>query len=270
MAWRKSITFNLEGLNQEQYLKLAKKAIENLNWVITDIASYGIIARIKSFLDPWGEEFIIRVEDKTVNIYSKCVRTMVIFDLGKNKININRFLSEFEQQKSNYSLEEIDNMINIDNIKDDITEILDYAEEVYENQNFALGILSGLSAGSAALFVWFVFAGIITEGGYAWSFGIPFIVGFSIRYGGKGVTKSFKMAGGLLSLLFCVAGRFISICYLHIEGYEIMTPSLLFEMTTEGFFEIMEAYFLYSDILFYFFAFAMGYVLSQHQLKKII
>ena len=266
MACEKNTSFKLEELNQDQYLKLAKITIEKLKWEITDVASYGIIARTRLFLDPWGEEFIIKIENEVVTIESRTVKTMTLFDFGKNQKNINKFLSQFDQQKSKYSLKEIDDLKNID----DFSDMVNYVEEVYENQNLTLGILSGIAAGSAALFAWYVFAGLIMEGGYAWSFAIPFIIGFAIRNGGKGITIEFKMAGGILSLLFCIAGRFISICYLHIEGHEIMTFPLLFEMTTEGFFEIMSAYFLSSDILFYLFAFVMGYVISQIRIKKVV
>lgn len=183
-------------------------------------------------------------------INSQSVQATVIFDLGRNQRNINKFLSEFDQQKSKYNLSEIDNLNDIQDNLLDVSKTFKYAEEVYDNQNLLIGILSGLAAGLAALFIWYIFAGIIMKGGYGWSLGIPFIVGFAIRYGGKGITNEYKMAGGILSLLFCIAGRFISICYLHIEGQEIMILSFLFEMTTESFFEIMTAYFLSSDILF--------------------
>ena len=80
-----------------------------------DIRSYGIIARIKHFLDPWSEEFIILIKNEIVSINSQCVQAMVIFDLGRNQRNINRFLAEFDLQKSKYSLTEIDNLNDIQN-----------------------------------------------------------------------------------------------------------------------------------------------------------
>ena len=268
MAWKKNKTFNLEGLNQEQYLKLSKKAIQKLKWDITSISPNSIEARITHFLDPWGEMFTILIENNTVIVKSECATTGVLFDLGRNQKNIKTFTVEFDNIKSEYDLDALEKEPYKDRITYDQSKLLDFANDVYDKQNLALGIFGGLLAGIIGLFVWFIFAGVIEDGGYLWAMGIPFLVGYGVRILGKGMTINFKIVGGFLSLFFCIAGRFISLCYLHIEGHEIMTPSLLKEMTFDGFFDIMKAYFLSSDIIYYIYAFAMGFGVSKRTITR--
>ena len=268
MGWKKNLTLKLDGLNREQYLKLAKKVFEELKWDIDSISYNSISARITHFMDPWGEMFSILIQDKTVMIESKCVTAGILFDLGRNSKHIKRFRNEFEKIKSEYDLNALDKEPFKDRLTYDQSKLLDFANDVYDKQNLALGIFGGLLAGIIGLFVWFIFAGVIKDGGYLWAMGIPFLVGYGVRALGRGMIVNFKIIGGFLSLLFCVAGRFISLCYLHIEGYEIMTPSLLKEMTFDGFFDIMRFYFLSSDIIYYIYAFAMGYVVSKRKISR--
>lgn len=99
--------------------------------------------------------------------------------------------------------------------------------------------------------------------------GIGFIVGVSVRYLGKGLTKSFGISGGLLALFGCLLGNFLAMCGLVAadvgQPMVDLTLSIASHPTVAA--ELMLATFSPMDLLFYGIAVFQGYKLSFREIQ---
>lgn len=94
--------------------------------------------------------------------------------------------------------------------------------------------------------------------------GVGFIVGYAVRILGKGVTKSFGIAGAALALLGCLMGNLMSACgYLAIERsatfWSVFSAALIHPVLA---FELLKVTFSPMDLLFYGIAVYEGYKFS--------
>lgn len=135
----------------------------------------------------------------------------------------------------------------------------DAYERLRIEQNLPMAIISGSIAGLIGAILW----GVITVAtnyqiGYM-AIAIGAGVGFSMRYFGKGVDQIFGISGGLIAILSCAVGNFLSVMgfVAQAEGlgyFETLTRfdySFLIPVMTETFSAM--------DILFYAFAGYEGY-----------
>lgn len=77
-------------------------------------------------------------------------------------------------------------------------------------QKLGAGIAAGAVAAAAGAALW---AAITVATGYQIGFmaiGIGFLVGWAVRSAGKGVDKTFGIAGAVLALLGCVVGNLLA------------------------------------------------------------
>lgn len=97
---------NLDGMSTEQFIIVALEAVEKLDWSIGSIYELGFVAFTKFSWSSWSEAFKLSIEGQTAVLKSECTGSQMM-DWGKNKKNINRFISAFEEIKNNYSTEEL-------------------------------------------------------------------------------------------------------------------------------------------------------------------
>lgn len=135
----------------------------------------------------------------------------------------------------------------------------DAYERLRVEQNLPMGVISGLIAGLVGAVLW----GLITVAtGYQIGYmaiAIGAGVGFSMRHFGKGMDQIFGIAGGLIAVLSCALGNFLSLIGFaaEAEGYGYFETLMLFDYAY--FIPVMTDTFGAMDILFYGFAAYEGY-----------
>ncbi len=133
-------------------------------------------------------------------------------------------------------------------------------------QKLGAGIAAGAVAALAGAALWAV---ITVFTGYQIGFmavGIGFLVGWAVRAAGKGVDKTFGIAGAVLALLGCLAGNLLAVVGLVAKQEGIPFFDLLSRLDPELAIELMKASFSPIDLLFYAIAVYEGYRLSFRRL----
>lgn len=131
-----------------------------------------------------------------------------------------------------------------------------------KEQNLPMALLTGSSVGLLAAVLW---AAITVTTEYQIGFmaiAIGALVGISMRYTGKGVDPIFGIFGGLIAVISCALGNFLSIIGF-VASYEnlgYIETLLLFDYSQ--LFPIMQETFSAIDLLFYGFAAFEGYKFS--------
>ncbi|GAB3341138.1 hypothetical protein GCM10027429_29130 [Marivirga atlantica] len=138
----------------------------------------------------------------------------------------------------------------------------DVLEKLKLEQRLLPGIMAGLVIGLVGAILW----GLITVAtGYQIGYmaiAIGAGVGFGIRYFGKGLDQVFGIAGGVIAVLSCFIGNFLSIIgfFANSEGVGLVDTLLLFDYAY--FFPVMSETFSFMDIIFYGIAAYEGYKFS--------
>lgn len=137
-----------------------------------------------------------------------------------------------------------------------------------QQQNLPLAIMAGFVAAVGGGLAWAVVTILIGLQVGWMAVGIGLLVGFSVRYFGKGLTKSFGYAGGSLSLFGCLLGNFLAICGLVAKnaGQPIIATTLAFAADPFLSFELIKATFSPLDWLFYGIAVYEGFKFSFRQI----
>ncbi|MEZ6135270.1 MAG: hypothetical protein R3C53_10205 [Pirellulaceae bacterium] len=141
--------------------------------------------------------------------------------------------------------------------------------KLLQQQNFPLAIVAGLIAAIAGGFAW---AAITVATGFqiGWlAVGIGFLVGVAVRSAGKGLTKKFGIAGGLLALFGCALGNLLAMCAILAEqmGAPFVSTSLTILSDPVAAVELMKAGFSPIDVLFYGIAVYEGYKFSFREVS---
>lgn len=129
-------------------------------------------------------------------------------------------------------------------------------------QDFPKAIMTGAVVGILGAILWG--AVTVTTGlqiGYI-AMGIGAGIGFSMRFMGKGIDQNFGIASGLIALLSCLLGNFLSIIgfIANAEGLGYFETLTLFDYNL--LIPVMSETFSFKDILFYGVAASVAYKFS--------
>jgi len=139
-------------------------------------------------------------------------------------------------------------------------------QRLASEQKLGAGIAAGAAAALLGAAAW---AAITVATGYQIGFmaiGIGFLVGWAVRSAGKGVAKTFGIAGAVLALLGCAVGNLLAAVGLVAKQEGIPFFDLLSGLSPEVAIELMRATFSPIDLLFYGIAVYEGYRLSFRRL----
>jgi hypothetical protein len=146
--------------------------------------------------------------------------------------------------------------------------ILQYREKLKLEQNLPMGIASGAGAAIGGAAVW----ALVTVGtGYqiGWmAVGVGFLVGYSIRFFGKGLDNVFGVIGGAFALVGCLLGNFFSLVGFAAKSENVDVISILFSIDYSLVPDIMIEAFSPMDLLFYGIAIYEGYRFSIRQITQ--
>lgn len=146
--------------------------------------------------------------------------------------------------------------------------IVQYREKLKLEQNLPMGIASGAGAATVGAAVW----ALVTVGtGYqiGWmAVGVGFLVGYSIRFFGKGIDPIFGVIGGAFALIGCLLGNFFSLVGFAAKSENVDVISILFSIDYSLVPAIMIEAFSPMDLLFYGIAVYEGYRFSIRQITQ--
>lgn len=141
-------------------------------------------------------------------------------------------------------------------------------ETFQSEQNLMMGILAGVVAAAAGAGVWATVT-VMTEYQIGWmAVGIGLLVGFAIRYTGKGVDQSFGIVGGVTALVGCLIGNVLSISYFVAVNQEVSFMDILTQLNYWIIVEMLSATFQIVDVLFYGLAAYFGYKYAFRQITE--
>jgi len=159
---------------------------------------------------------------------------------------------------------------NLDELK-----LKQYVQEIRDNQNLSLAVIGGFGAALVGAWVWALIT-YLTNFQIGWmAIGVGFLVGFTIRYLGKGIDKIFGIAGAFLALLGCVLGNLFTACIFIAKQQDIGIIDVLSYLDMDFIVEIMSITFSPMDVVFYAIAVYAGYkysfrTISQEELSGLM
>ena len=150
----------------------------------------------------------------------------------------------------------------------DLEKAAAFKARIEAQQNLPLAIVAGLVSALIGAAIW---GAITVATGYqiGWvAVGVGFLVGFSVRTLGKGLTKTFGIVGAGFALLGCILGNLLSICgFIAIQEsapfFSVLAGVLLQPMVA---LEYMRAWMSPMDFLFYAIATYEGYKFSFREI----
>lgn len=96
----------LDNLTTEQFLVLAMEAAKKLGWNIGYTSETGFIAFTAFSMSSWSEEVKVKIDGNNANLKSECTGNQMV-DWGKNRKNIEKLITTFNELKASYSPEEL-------------------------------------------------------------------------------------------------------------------------------------------------------------------
>lgn len=144
-------------------------------------------------------------------------------------------------------------------------------EEARQHQRLGMGILAGAVAVVLAAIIW---VGITLAMGYqiGWmAIAVGILVGSAIRLVGRGVDRSFGVAGALLALFGCMFGNVLWAAYIFAQVAQVPLTDTLAILVREPSlaFELMLGTFDLSDVTFYTLAAFSGFALAIRDVRPL-
>ncbi|GAB3523866.1 rhomboid family intramembrane serine protease [Emticicia fontis] len=99
--------FSLNDLTEEQFLVLAVDTAQKLAWKIGYLSKNGLVAYTDKGMFSWNAEITIKIENDVASIESASAGNEMV-DWGKNKKNVNNFISNLEELKAASAKEELE------------------------------------------------------------------------------------------------------------------------------------------------------------------
>lgn len=141
-------------------------------------------------------------------------------------------------------------------------------ETFQSEQNLVMGALAAVVASVAGAGIWAAVT-VMTE--YQIGFmaiGIGLLVGFAVRYTGKGIRQSFGIVAAVMSLAGCVLGNVLTISYFVSLNEGIAFMDILGQLNVPIITEMLTATFEAVDVVFYGLAVYFGYKYAFRQITE--
>lgn len=139
-------------------------------------------------------------------------------------------------------------------------------QRLSSEQNLVMGAAAGLAAALAGAAAW---AAVTVGTGYQIGFmaiGVGFLVGYAVRFAGKGVTSVFGIVGAVLALVGCALGNLLAVTSIAAANEGVPLLDAITQLDLPMIQELMVAFFSPMDLIFYAIAVYEGYRLSFREL----
>jgi hypothetical protein len=144
----------------------------------------------------------------------------------------------------------------------DEAKILQYREKLRLEQNLPMALAAGFAAALIGGILWAVITVVTNYQIGFMAVGVGLLVGYAVRYFGKGIDPIFGVAGAVLALLGCLLGNFFSMVGFGAAAENVGVFELLGMLDYSYVPEIMMEGFSPMDLLFYGIAVYEGYKFS--------
>jgi hypothetical protein len=135
-----------------------------------------------------------------------------------------------------------------------------------DQQNLGIGILAGAAAAIVGAGVWALVT-VLTEYQIGWmAVAVGALVGFSLRKFGKGIDKTFGIAGAVLALVGCILGNLLAVCGFVSVQEAMPFLQVLGRLNPAVIVDLLKMTFSPMDLLFYGIAVYEGYKISFRQI----
>lgn len=98
---------SLDNLTTEHFLVIALEAAKRLDWNIGYTSEMGFVAFTKFSMSSVSEEVKVKIEGDKASLKSECVGSQMV-DWGKNKENIEKFISTIKELRNAYTSDEFE------------------------------------------------------------------------------------------------------------------------------------------------------------------
>ena len=137
-----------------------------------------------------------------------------------------------------------------------------------EEQNLVMGTVTGVIAALIGAGVW-AGVSIATEYQIGWmAVGIGFLVGFAMRYAGKGITPVFGVVSATLSLLGCAIGNLLTYTWFIADSEGMAFMEVASQLNLSIAIGLLTTTFAAMDLLFYGLAAYFGYTVAFRQVTQ--
>jgi hypothetical protein len=150
-----------------------------------------------------------------------------------------------------------------------------YMERLRDEQNLIMGITGGLLGAAIGAVLWAVVT-VLTEYqiGYM-ALGVGFLTGVGVKLLGRGVDRSFQMAGAVLALAGCLAGNLMVVVIFGSLETGLSVSTILAGLTAPIIIDLYAATFNVMDLLFYGLAITIGYrnslwTIPREDMEKLV
>jgi hypothetical protein len=142
-----------------------------------------------------------------------------------------------------------------------------FIQEIKDNQSLLAGTLAGVAAAIVGAGLWALITAL-TKYQIGWmAVGVGFLVGMAVRQFGKGIDKSFGIAGAAISVLGCAAGNLLATCIMISQQQQVPFSQVLSSLNSEVVTSLMKVTFQPMDLLFYGLAVYAGYRFSFRRIS---
>ena len=139
---------------------------------------------------------------------------------------------------------------------------------IRSEQNLGLGIAGGLVGALLGAVIWAaVSAATHYRIGYM-SIGVGFLVGYGVKTLGRGIDRSFGIAGAVFALLGCIAGNLGTVILAVSDQAKVPVTTILDKLSPNLALEMLKIDFQPMDVLFYAIALYFGYKYSFRRLTQ--
>jgi len=139
---------------------------------------------------------------------------------------------------------------------------------IREEQNLPVGILAGLVGALVGALGWGLITALTQYQIGFMAIAVGFLVGFAVRKFGKGMDKSFGVAGAALALVGCGLGNLFAVCIAIAQEYSVSVFQVLGTMDAGFVAGAMKVTFSPIDLLFYAIAVYEGYKFSFRRITE--
>jgi len=148
----------------------------------------------------------------------------------------------------------------------DQAKVQSFVQRRRAEQSMPLAILAGVVSALVGAVLW----GVVSDStGFqiGWmAVGVGFIVGYSVRYLGKGMDPPFRYVGAICALAGCVLGNYFAGVGAIASHFHVSVLLVLERMPMNDAFTMMTSSFQVMDLLFYAIAVYEGYKFSLRRL----
>jgi hypothetical protein len=148
----------------------------------------------------------------------------------------------------------------------DETKVKNFMQRRKAEQSMPLALAAGVVAALVGAGIWAV---VTDSTGFTigWmAVGVGFIVGYSVRFLGKGIERPFQYVGAACALLGCVLGNYLAVAGLAAQDMHLDVFTVISRIPLNQVGSLMQASFQPIDLLFYAIAVYEGYRFSLRRI----